>query len=606
MAGINLPIIAKFDDKGIKEAQSAFGGLGSSLGKIAGLVAAAFSVRAITNFAKESLAAAEGVQVANNRLDQIAKSMGIFGEQTQQVSDRLKSYAEANELTLATDAEVIKATQAKLLTFKELAGTADEAGGAFDRATQAAIDLAAAGFGTAETNAVQLGKALNDPIKGITALRRAGITFTESEKEKIAALVESGNLLEAQNVVLKAIETQVGGTAAATATASKRMALAFDNVKETVGAALMPAFASLAEAMIPIAEQIAPVLGDAITKLVPSFQEFAGFIPKVVEALVPLIPSLLDIAGAILDLAVELMPVFIEVLDTIIPILENLIPLFLDLFEQAIAPIIPAILDLVEALAPVVEEIFPLLAELLAILIPPLLILLEELFIPLIPVVLELIEAFMPLIEEVLPVLADILTTIVFPVLLFLADIFKVVLIGAIGLFQAGLEGLGTFVSGFATTFKNVWSGISSFMKGIINGILGFIQGLVNGVISGVNAVIRAINSLRFTIPSWVPGLGGQSIGFNLPTLGNVNIPRLAEGGVVMPQPGGVLANLAEAGQPEAVIPLDRFNGLGNKDVTYNITVNAGLGTDPVSLGREIVNAIKRYERTSGPVFAGA
>ena len=143
-------------------------------------------------------------------------------------------------------------------------------------------------------------------------------------------------------------------------------------------------------------------------------------------------------------------------------------------------------------------------------------------------------------------------------------------------------------------------------MKGIVNNILGFIQGLVNGVIDGVNAVIRALNSIKISIPSLVPGQPPLQFGLNLPTLSRVKIPRLADGGVVMPQPGGVLANIAEAGRPEAVIPLDRFGGFGNKEVTYNITVNAGLGTDPVSLGREIVNAIKRYERTSGPVFAGA
>jgi len=131
---LNLNIVSKFNDKGIREAQASFGGIGKSLAKLGGIIAAAFSVTAITNFTKESLAAAEGVAVANARLDQIAKSMGIFGEQTQAVSNRLKEYAEANEFALATDAEVIKATQAKLLTFKELANTADEAGGSFDRA----------------------------------------------------------------------------------------------------------------------------------------------------------------------------------------------------------------------------------------------------------------------------------------------------------------------------------------------------------------------------------------------------------------------------------------------------------------------------------------
>lgn len=322
MAAINLPIVSKFDDKGIKQATGAFDGISGQLGKLAGVIATAFSVRAITNFAKESIAAAEGVAVANNRIDQIAKSMNLFGEETQAVADRLKAYAEANELTLATDAEVIKATQAKLLTFRELGLTADDAGGAFDRATAAAIDLAAAGFGSAETNAVQLGKALQDPIKGISALRRAGITFTESEKEKIAALVESGNILEAQNLVLSAIETQVGGTAAATATASQKMQLAFDNVKETVGAALMPAFASLAEAMIPIAEEIAPILESAIQELSPTFEQLAASLPDLIASLTPLIPTFLELIGMITELAINLLPILVAVFDSIVPILQ--------------------------------------------------------------------------------------------------------------------------------------------------------------------------------------------------------------------------------------------------------------------------------------------
>lgn len=76
-------------------------------------------------------------------------------------------------------------------------------------------------------------------------------------------------------------------------------------------------------------------------------------------------------------------------------------------------------------------------------------------------------------------------------------------------------------------------------------------------------------------------------------------IPALAAGGIVN-QP--TLALIGEAG-PEAVVPLNKANKMGG---TYNITVNAGMGADGGSIGREIVDAIKRYERASGPVFASA
>lgn len=134
-------------------------------------------------FAAKAVLVGEQADTANKRIEQINKSMGLFGDSTSQVTGRLIEYAEATARATGVDTNAIKATQAKLLTFKELAATANQVGGEFDRATKAAIDLAAAGFGSAEQNAVQLGKALNDPIKGLTSLSRSGVTFTETEKE---------------------------------------------------------------------------------------------------------------------------------------------------------------------------------------------------------------------------------------------------------------------------------------------------------------------------------------------------------------------------------------------------------------------------------------
>jgi phage-related protein len=144
-------------------------------------------------------------------------------------------------------------------------------GGAFDRATMAAVDMAAAGFGEAESNAVQLGKALNDPIKGITALTRSGITFTEQEKELIKTLVESGKTLEAQDMILKAIETQVGGTAEATANASDKMRVGFKLVSEQIGTALLPLFEEL--------------VGFLQTSVIPQMAGLSDFISRNTQAI---------------------------------------------------------------------------------------------------------------------------------------------------------------------------------------------------------------------------------------------------------------------------------------------------------------------------------
>lgn len=278
--GVN--IVSEFDSKGIRKAltefkklegagakstyalrtfDSALGSGMANLAKFGGIAAAA-----IGGLGAYMVKGAEFAKQADDRLVSVANSMKLFGDNADVVAQRLQRLGDAQEYELGVTAETIKMTQAKLLTFANIGKTANEVGGAFDRATVAAIDLAAAGFGAAETNAVQLGKALQDPVKGITALARSGVTFTDAEKAKIKALVESGKLLEAQDTLLKAIETQVGGTAAATTTDTFRIAAAFGHVRDEIGTALLPVVEKLADFMVqkvvPFATEAGRVFGE--------------------------------------------------------------------------------------------------------------------------------------------------------------------------------------------------------------------------------------------------------------------------------------------------------------------------------------------------------
>lgn len=228
------------------------GSLNNQMGSVAKSIGGAFATGAIVRFASGALKAAEAASTSESRIRQVATSMNVFGDQVGEVTNRLTKYADETARATGIDANQIKLTQAKLLTFKNLAVTADEVGGAFDRATKAAVDMAAAGFGEASTNAVQLGKALQDPIKGITALGRSGITFTDDQKKVIASLVETNRVGEAQAIILKAIEEQVGGTAEATANDTDKMRVAFTQLQEKVGEALVPAFKGLLDAVLPL------------------------------------------------------------------------------------------------------------------------------------------------------------------------------------------------------------------------------------------------------------------------------------------------------------------------------------------------------------------
>ena len=270
-------------------------GAGLTVGLTAPILAGGAALLA---FGKE----AEEAAISNRKLGAVLESMG-YPQATERVSD----YAEQLERSLAVDADVIRATQTKLATFKNLTATVGEAGGAFDRATMAALDLAAAGFGQAETNAVQLGKALQDPVKGITALARAGVTFTEQEKEKIKALVESGDILAAQNLILSSIEGQVGGTAEAGASGFERIRLSLLQVGEAIGQAVLPLIEQFADYIsnrfVPEILPRIEALVQKFTDLSPQVKTMIGVAAGAAAALGPLlivVGQLTSAAGALI------------------------------------------------------------------------------------------------------------------------------------------------------------------------------------------------------------------------------------------------------------------------------------------------------------------
>lgn len=89
--------------------------------------------------------------------------------------------------------------------------------------------------------------------------------------------------------------------------------------------------------------------------------------------------------------------------------------------------------------------------------------------------------------------------------------------------------------NGVKDIFTGIWDLVVAFLNTSINVIIGVINGLISGVVDGINAVIRALNSLNFTVPDWIPGLGGKSFGFDIRYLTAPQIPYLATGAVIPP-----------------------------------------------------------------------
>jgi hypothetical protein len=576
-----IPIAFKSDPRGIKEAEGALDGFGKRLGGIALAVGAAFSFRAIGNFAKESVLAAEAAATAQNRLEAVAKATGVFGAETQQVTDRLSEFAKSQEMRIAVDDKVIKGVQAQMLSFKALSVSAGETGGIFDRTTIAAFDIAAVMGTDASGAAVQLGKAMENPTKGIAALGKAGTTFTDEQKEQIRVLQESGNLLGAQELILGELESQYGGVAEATADASEKFGILADNIKEKVGDPLLEIFNDLIEDLEPVMVAIGDSLGDVIKEMAPVLSSIGQMLPGLVASFLPMIPVLGSLAEIFFTIIERVLPVFVELFEKLLPVIEELVPILADAFLAVLDALLPVFLDLVDALLPIVVALLPVLVDLITTLAP---------------VFVTLIEKMMPLIERVLPMFIGFIEFLT-PIIVWLAELLGQILVGAVDILIGVFEGAQVFFDDFAKFFKNLWVGIQIVFATVINGLISGFENFINFFVEGFNTLLKGINLVRKELGQSELTLAARV------QFGRLEVPTLtplAVGGIVT-RPTQAL--IGEAG-PEAVIPLDKMGKMGGN--TYNITVNAGMGANGTQLGAEIVSAIKRYERSSGPVFASA
>jgi hypothetical protein len=244
---------------------SAFSGITKSVGAIG--IAATGAAAAIGGIAYKLISIGEEGLQAENRIKSVVKTMGLFGTQSGDVASRLIEMADATELATGVDGDLIMAAQAKLATFKELAKTAGTTGGAFDRATQASVDMAAVFGGDASNYAVQLGKALEDPEKGLAALKRTGALTTSQIKAISEEFAATGNRAKAFDQVLKAIETQVGGAANATASGMSRIKVSIGQMLEEVGKPMSEVFSQFAADVAAMTPQIVASLSGLAPKI---------------------------------------------------------------------------------------------------------------------------------------------------------------------------------------------------------------------------------------------------------------------------------------------------------------------------------------------------
>jgi hypothetical protein len=210
--------------------------LGSAIGPA--VATAAATVVAGVGFAiKSAWSAAEESAKIGRETERVLQTTGATAWTS---ADQVSALAQSISEVTGADDELIQSGANLLLTFTNVTNQVGKGNDIFDQATQLALDMSVA-LGTDMSSAsIQLGKALNNPIKGITALSRAGVSFTEAQKDQITTLTESGNLLEAQKIILGELSKEFGGAAEAAATPLDKLKVKIGNLQESIGNALIP------------------------------------------------------------------------------------------------------------------------------------------------------------------------------------------------------------------------------------------------------------------------------------------------------------------------------------------------------------------------------
>lgn len=246
-------------------------GVGQALGGFA-LQLAGKALSAVTDFVGGAIEEASAWNSVMAQTEAVIKSTGgAAGLTTKQMSEMAQAMSASNGASLFSD-DAILGAQNVLATFTNIKGAN------FGGATQSIIDMSQALGIDLEGAAMQVGKALNDPIAGIAALGRSGVQFTAEQEATIKALVETGDVAGAQALMMKELNTQFGGSAAAAVGtyAGQQIILKekFADIQQTLGEALMPLLMEFGTFM---SDTVVPAVKTAIESL-------SGFITSMNQA----------------------------------------------------------------------------------------------------------------------------------------------------------------------------------------------------------------------------------------------------------------------------------------------------------------------------------
>jgi phage-related protein len=385
------------------------------------------------------------------------------------------------------DDDAVQAGENMLLTFTNIKNK----GGIFDKATLAAVDLATAlnngvvpSAEQVQAQALQIGKALNDPISGMTKLQRIGVTFSDDQVKLVTRLQNSGNMMGAQKVILDELAKEFGGSASnAGQTFAGKMALlsnTLGNLAEAAGDKLLPALTDLATQATPYIVKLA----DAVSTMSPMMLLVVGGVLAAAAALGPLlivlgsvitaIGAILPVAGAVATFLAGpfLLPV-IAVVAGVAALVAGIV-LLVTHWQQVVAAIQGnPVFQTLASLVPVVVAAFGQLWSTIQAQVAPI-----------------LAQLGSTLQNQLMPAWANIVAAFdtAKPVLIAIGAVVGGIVLVALGLLIGVLNGvfsaLGPLLSAAVAVFGGVVQIISGSVR-LIVGIFLLLVGLVKGIFTG-------------------------------------------------------------------------------------------------------------------------
>lgn len=354
---------------------------------------------------------------------------------------------------------------------------------------------------------------------------------------------------------------------------------ATDNAQHALGGVLLPLLGDLAGDGTDLLNEFAKAvfssggdvdkLGDVIGDMIPKvMQMITKNLPKIVGLISKIVPQLVK---AIVDNLPQILDATLQILEVITSTL---------LAPENMANIISAAINIVLKIAEFIVQNLPLIVNAAIQIIVALINGLTQAIPTLIPTIIEALITIVNTLIDNLPLLLEATMQLVLAVAMAILDNLPEIInalvevIGAVVEFLLSPEGLGLIVDtgyqllvglvtklpealteilsgigdivddilkafgfeeGLGKGLTEIWDGIWEMIKGVINTVIGGINGMISAVESAINFVIDAINTLSWEIPDWVPFIGGETFGFDIPNVSFYKIPELAEGAVINP-----------------------------------------------------------------------